>query len=196
MLKPQTSQLRGLGSNIYAFWLLLALPAMVMGFCFVILRMRLPYFDWAGELSCWLLIAAMLVTPVQLLFGPMPWLRVRRRYLGVASFGYALIHLVFWLKSANLEKVIASFARPEVLTGWIAFAIMLVMAATSFDGAVRKLGPKWKSLQRWVYPMAALTLAHWLMTNKEWTMILVYSGPLIALSIWRLWRYQSRIRST
>jgi sulfoxide reductase heme-binding subunit YedZ len=56
------------------------------------------------------------------------------------------------------------------------------------------MGPAWKSLQRWIYPMAVLTLLHWLLTNKDWTMIIVYTGPLILLMIWRVWRYRRRMR--
>ena len=51
----------------------------------------------SGEISCWLLIVTMAVTPLMMLFGPLPWLKARRRSLGVASFGYAVLHLLFWL---------------------------------------------------------------------------------------------------
>ncbi|MEZ5733286.1 MAG: ferric reductase-like transmembrane domain-containing protein [Paracoccaceae bacterium] len=189
--RPQSGGVLG---NVYLFWLILALPAMAMGFAALVLHKRLPYFDWSGLLSCWLLVAAMAVTPLQLMFGPMPWLRVRRRYIGVASFGYAAIHLLFWLKSANWAKLIGSFSRVEVLTGWLAIAIMLIMAATSFDGAVKAMGPRWKTLQRWVYAGAILTLAHWVLTDKNWQLIAVSTVPLIAVQVWRIVRYRRRMR--
>ena len=192
MAHSNPTALRRAVSNIYLLWVILAVPAVWLVFSAVVLRARLPYLEWTGVLSCWLLIAALAVTPLQLVFGALPWLRQRRRYLGVASFGYASLHLAVWLSNARPGAFLHSFVRPEVLPGWIAIAMMLPLALTSSNLAVRRLGPAWKSLQRWVYPMAILTLLHWLMTNKDWTMIIVYTGPLILLMIWRVWRRQRR----
>lgn len=181
--------------NIYLLWVLLALPAV---FPFALRNTLLPgqadYLLWTGILSCWLLIFTMAVTPIQMIIGPLPWLRKRRRYFGVASFGYALLHLLYWLSNASLKSLIASFTRAEVLPGWIAFVIMFPLAATSFDFAVRKLGPNWKRLQRWIYPMAILTLVHWAMTTVHLKDLVIYCGPLVVLEAWRIYRNRSRMR--
>lgn len=194
MAHSDKTALRGTVSNIYLLWGILAAPAVWLIFNAIVLKTRIAYLEWTGLISCWLLIAALSVTPLQLLFGPLPWLRVRRRYLGVASFGYGVLHLIVWLSNARPGAFLHSFARIEVLPGWVALAVMLPLALTSSDWAVRRMGPAWKSLQRWIYPMAVLTLLHWLLTNKDWTMIIVYTGPLILLMIWRVWRYRRRMR--
>jgi|GEM_PF-5201579 len=54
----------------------------------------------SGEFSARFMIIAMMATPLCLLLkgwrGPL-WLKKNRRYLGVAAFGYALLHTVFYV---------------------------------------------------------------------------------------------------
>jgi len=179
--------------NIYLCWLVLALPAIYILAQFFVFHGRVPYVPLTGELSCWLLILTMAVTPLMLLVGPLPWLKARRRYFGVASFGYACLHLAFWLSGAHWGDLIRSFKRTEILTGWIAMGLFALLALTSNDLAVRTLGPRWKSLQRWVYPAAFLTLLHWVMTSRDLVSVAIYTVPLIVLSAWRFWRYRVRM---
>lgn len=186
--------MRRLTDSIYGLWVLLALPAVWFLAERLVLHGKVPFVPWTGILSCWFLILTMSVTPLQLLFGPLPWLKKRRRYLGVASFGYAALHLFFWLLNVNMGGLIRSFIRVEILTGWLAMAVMVVLAATSFDGAVKTLGPRWKVIQRWVYPMAILTLVHWVLTTDQLMDVVLYCGPLALLSVWRFVRYRSRLR--
>lgn len=53
-----------------------------------------------GEFSARFMIIAMLAPPLMLIFkgwrGPL-WLKKNRRYFGVAAFGYAALHTVFYL---------------------------------------------------------------------------------------------------
>jgi sulfoxide reductase heme-binding subunit YedZ len=140
----------------------------------------------------------MMITPMMLALGGrgwLVWLKARRRYIGVAAFGYAALHLLFWLKHATVMSFLQSFIRLEVLPGWIAFFLMAAMAWTSTDGAVRRMGPKWKRLQRWVYPAAVLTLVHWAMTTEHLAEVVIYSAPLVLLSLWRVIRRINRARS-
>ncbi len=195
MMANGQGAVRRITDNIYLLWLLLALPAVY----FIALRVgllpgRVPFVPWTGILSCWLLIVTMAITPLQMMFGPLPWLKKRRRYIGVASFGYALLHLLFWAVNANLGAIIRSFKRDEILTGWIAFAIMVLLAITSYDGAVAKLGTRWKTLQRWVYPAAILTLYHWVTTTDHLVDVAIYCVPLVLLEIWRVMRNRNRAR--
>lgn len=181
--------------RIYPFWALLALPAAYMLADDILGRGSDSYFRWTGLISCWLLILSMAVTPLMLWLGKQGWilwLKDRRRYIGVASFGYAALHLLFWLKHATVMSFIKSFLRIEVLPGWIAFFIMAAMAWTSTDGAVRRMGTGWKRLQRWVYAAAILTFLHWVLTSEHPWEPWVYSAPLIALSLWRMQRNRSR----
>lgn len=182
--------IRQITDNVYVFWFLLALPTPWM----LVATKWETWLSWTGLFSCWMLIVTMAITPLQMALGPLPWLRRRRRYIGVASFAYACLHLLVWLASINIGQLIRSFTRPDVLPGWLAMPIMVVLAATSFDLAVRKLGPRWKQLQRWVYPAAVLTLIHWWLTAQFKIDVVIYCTPLILLEVWRVYRNRSRRR--
>jgi sulfoxide reductase heme-binding subunit YedZ len=154
----------------------------------------------SGEFSARFMIIAMMASPLAMIFrgwrGP-KWLKTNRRYLGVAAFGYALLHTVFYiLDKASMDRIIDELPRFYIWTGWLAFAIFIPLAATSMDYFVRTMGPRWKSLQRWTYPAAVLTLLHWAsLHNWEHPMAaFVHFGPLAALSVYRLWYWYVRPR--
>lgn len=151
-----------------------------------------------GALSAILFILALLATPLRYLWprGSVPlWLVRNRRYLGVSSFGYALLHtLLYLLDAGSAAKVIAEFPKLDIWSGWVSLLIMVPLALTSSDSWVRQLGPRWKSLQRWAYAAAVLGLLHAISLNDwddPWEP-LVISAPLIALQIWRVGRYAVR----
>jgi methionine sulfoxide reductase heme-binding subunit len=177
---------------VYIFWALLALPGIYM-FVHRATGGRVSFVPLSGEIAGWLLIATLLVTPVLYLAGPIPWLKARRRNLGVAAFAYTCLHVLFWaVRLRGFHEFVATFTRWEILVGWIAGAIMLLLALTSNDLAVRRLGRKWKPLQRWVYAAAALAFLHWVSTTETPGWAILYASPVIVLSGWRIWRYRSR----
>ena len=156
-----------------------------------------------GEFSARLfLIVAMMATPLAMLFkgwrGPI-WLKKNRRYLGVAAFGYAALHTVFYFyKVGTLDRVISDLPKFYIWTGWIAFIIFIPLAITSMDYFVRKMGPNWKTLQRWTYPAAVLTLLHWAALH-DWrspAAALIHFAPLTALEAYRVWYWYIRKRPT
>lgn len=152
----------------------------------------------SGETSARLLIVTMMATPLAMLLkgwrGPQ-WLKRNRRYFGVAAFGYALLHTVFYLiDKGSTAKVISELPRFYIWTGWIAFLIFVPLALTSMDYFVRKMGTWWKWLQRWTYAAAVLTLFHWAALN-DWNgtaPALIHFGPLIALEAYRIWYWYLR----
>ena len=154
----------------------------------------------SGETSARLLIVLMMATPLAMLLkgwrGPQ-WLKRNRRYLGVASFCYALLHSIFYLlDKASLTTVVDELPRLYIRTGWIAFIIFVPLALTSMDYFVRKMGTWWKWLQRWTYAAAVLTLVHWAALN-DWNgagPALIHFGPLIALEAYRVWYWYLRPR--
>lgn len=153
-----------------------------------------------GEFSARFMIIAMLASPLMLVFkgwrGPL-WLKRNRRYFGVAAFGYALLHTVFYLVDVQtLQRVLAEIPRVDIWTGWLAFLIFIPLAVTSMDYFVRVLGPRWKQLQRWTYAAAVLTLIHWA-TLHDWGGLgpaLVHFLPLTLLEAYRVWYWQFRRR--
>lgn len=183
----------------YFFWLLLCLPAipMISGLAAgddprIVHRLLHP----TGEFSARFMILAMIITPLTLLLpgwrGPR-WLMKRRRYLGVAAFGYAAAHTALYLvDKGTLSAALEDALRAGVWTGWLAFLIFVPLAVTSTDGWVRSLGPRWKTLQRWVYPAAVLTLAHWLLVAHGPGGAIVHFAPLALLEGYRIWWNMSR----
>lgn len=179
----------------YPFWALLALPPLLWTYEALtsenarILHILVhPTGEWAARL----LILTLMVTPLAMLLkgtGVARWLRCNRRYLGVASFGYAALHTVFYLlDKGSLERVLGELERLYIWTGWLAFLIFVPLAATSMDYAVRKMGPAWKGLQRFVYVAAVLTLVHWASLH-DWrhpAAAVIHFAPLVLLEIYRV----------
>ncbi len=143
-----------------------------------------------GEAAAVLLLLALAISPLKALFGANAstrWLSRQRRAIGLAAFGYALIHMiVFAMSIGDIGDIVAGMAWASMWTGWAAFAALLVMAAISNDHAVRALGPIWKRMQRLAYPTAILTLAHWLLLTRDWSMALASFTLLGLLQMARL----------
>jgi len=188
----------------YWLWLLFALPA--IGMTNAALTSDNPRIFHilvhpSGEFSARFLIIAMMATPLVLLLkgwrGPL-WLKRNRRYLGIAAFGYGLLHTIFYLiDKSSLDTVMSELPRLYIWTGWIAFVIFVPLAVTSTDYFVRIMGPRWKTLQRWTYAAAVLTLLHWAALHN-WNSTapaLVHFGPLILLEAYRIWYWYLRPRS-
>ncbi|MFN0114162.1 MAG: ferric reductase-like transmembrane domain-containing protein [Paracoccaceae bacterium] len=178
-------------TGTYALWALIAVPgAIVVGAGLA--HIKLPFVNVTGVLGGLFLALTLTVTPIQRLFGPFSWLKDKRRYLGVASAAYLALHLAVWLAEITPDRFIGSFTRPELLVGWVAGVIMVPLAATSFDGAVRVLGPRWKALHRWVYAAAAFTLAHWYFSGEFIRTCIAAALAVIAAEAMRLMKARSR----
>ena len=175
--------MRTILNNKPIFWLLLSLPAilLVSGWW----QGRIDSMDMlhpTGEWSARLMILAMVLSPLLSILGPKRWLNwlvARRRAIGVAAFGYALLHLLFYLiDMGNLDDILAEWLAPGIWTGWAAFALMLPLALTSNDASMRQLRAGWKRLQRLVYPAALLTLLHWIWVHNSYAGALAHFVPL------------------
>lgn len=178
--------MRTIINSVKLFWLVLALPglAMLAGWW----SGRTETMDMihpTGETSARLMIAAMLVGPLAGLLGPrrwLLWLLARRRALGVAAFIYAAAHLVFYaIDMGSLEAILGELPIASIWTGWLALALMLPMAATSNQAAMKALRSAWKRVQRLAYPAALLTLLHWWWVHDGATAALVHFTPLVLL---------------
>lgn len=178
------------------FWLLLAVPGAVMmqGW----LSGRTDTMDMiypTGETSARLMIAAMLVGPLAGLIGPrrwLLWLLARRRAMGVAAFAYAVGHLIFYaIDIGSFDAIIDEFPIASIWTGWVALALMLPMALTSNQTAMRALKRGWKRVQQLAYPAAVLTLLHWLWIHDGVGAALIHFLPLVLvwllLLVRRIW---------
>jgi len=98
------------------------------------------------------------VTPLRVLSGQ-PALARFRRMLGLFSFFYASLHLLAYgwldmgLELGDIGRDILK--RPFILMGFVAWLLLLPLALTSFNRAIKALGAaRWQRLHRAVYVSA------------------------------------------
>jgi methionine sulfoxide reductase heme-binding subunit len=147
--------------------------------------------DWVLRFLCLVLA----VTPLRQLTG---WTALARwrRMLGLFAFFYALLHFLSyaWLDmgfdAAAIVRDIPK--RPFVLVGTLALLLMLPLAATSFNRAIKALGAvRWRRLHRLVYLLVPLGLLHffWLRSAKNnFAEVAVYAVIVALLLGWRVWK--------
>lgn len=147
--------------------------------------------DWALRLL-WITLA---VTPLRT-WTNQPALARFRRMLGLFAFFYASLHLLAygWLdKGLDLADILRDIGkRPFILMGFTAWLLLVPLAATSFNRAIKALGaPRWQALHKLVYAIAIVGLMHfiWMRAGKNnFAEPLVYGSILAVLLGWRAWR--------
>ena len=177
----------------YGLWLLLGVPLALITYWY--LNGKISYGDYiqhTGRFSVWLLLLTLAVTPLRQLFPGQGWSRrlvQYRRYFGVASFAYALPHvLAYVIRKETFALVAEEAAYPELWTGWLAMAIFLPLALSSNNWAVRRLGGAWKHLHRLVHLAALLTFAHWVLSAFDPLTAYLHLAVLGLLEAVRLWK--------
>jgi len=173
-------------SSRYFVWAVLFGPLLYV--CWQYLNESLFYGEFihvTGELSARLLIVTLAVTPLRNLVPKQrwtAWLVRQRRYIGLATFAYAVPHLLAYLvRLRDVERIVAEGIEIEMLTGWIALLIFLLLALTSNNVSVRRFGMRWKTLHRLVYFAAILTFLHWVLTAFDPLAGYVHAGVLILI---------------
>ena len=145
-----------------------------------------PLNDLIHRAGFWALIflgAALAVTPLRRVtrFGNL--IEVRRM-IGVAAFFYVAIHLLLFVadQSYDLVKVLNELARRVYLIiGSLAWLGLAVLAATSTDGMVRRIGGMhWARLHRLVYACALLALIHYFQQTKADVTVPIFAASVLA----------------
>ncbi len=147
--------------------------------------------DWTLRFLCLVL----LVTPLRQHSG-LAVLARWRRMLGLFVFFYASLHLLAyaWLDMGfELTELLPDIVkRPFITVGMVAWLLLLALAATSFNRAIKALGaPQWQRLHRAVYGVAVLAVLHffWMRAGKQlFGEVAVYAAILGTLLGWRVWR--------
>ena len=150
--------------------------------------------DWTLRFIC----LTLAITPLRQATGWHALARLRRM-LGLFSFFYGVLHFLCfaWLDMGfDIGAIVRDIAkRPFILVGSAALLLMLPLAATSFNRAVKALGAmRWKALHRAVYGTALLGLLHffWMRSAKNnFAEVAVYAAVLGLLLGWRLWRWRA-----
>jgi len=138
------------------------------------------------------LIATLAVTPLRQLLG-VNLLRYRRA-LGLLAFYYAALHLVTYMvldQGLDFQAIWADIVkRPYITIGMATFVILVPLAVTSNNAAIRRLGGQaWARLHRLVYLAAIGAALHFVLVVKSWPLEpLVYAAIVAVLLGYRLVR--------
>lgn len=153
-----------------------------------------------GKTALNLLWLTLAVTPLRQLLRAPQLLRLRR-LLGLFAFFYAALHFVAYVALElqfdwpMLGEDIAK--RPYITVGFVAVLLLTALAATSTQGAMRRLGRRWQRLHWAVYPAALLGVWHYAWQVKaDIREPLLYSLALALLLGWRLWKRRAALTST
>ncbi len=179
-----------IANNRYFVWIVLALPSFPLILDFVHNQRYYSGMMYdSGVLSVQLLVFNLALTPLYHLvidWSPgrrtVRWFSLKRRYIGIACFGYAVIHTLTYIReTGDLENILWEAQDWEILIGWAALLILLALALTSNNLSVRWLGRKWKNLHRLVYLATLLTALHWYLFNIFIHTLLLIFAPLAIL---------------
>jgi sulfoxide reductase heme-binding subunit YedZ len=158
-----------------------------------------------GDTALRILLISLAVTPVRDLTRWLPIMKVRRR-IGLATFWYAVLHVLAYLGldlylAANMSLA-GMFAglwedvseRIYITLGMTAFFTLLPLSITSFDSMVRRLGAKiWQRLHYCVYPLGVIAVFHYgFMVKGNQLGPWVHGGILVVLLGWRAWKWLAR----
>jgi sulfoxide reductase heme-binding subunit YedZ len=126
----------------------------------------------SGDWALYLLCATLSVTPLRRFTG-WNWLIRLRRMLGLYTFFYAFLHFLAFLWFDHFFDLAAMWRdvvkRPFITVGFIAFVLLIPLAATSTQGMIRRLGRNWARLHKLIYAIAPLAILHywWMKAGKH-----------------------------
>lgn len=147
---------------------------------------------WTGTWTFNFLLLTLCITPLRV-WTQWHWLLRLRRMLGLFTFFYATLHFLSFIgfdHSFDVDAIARDiFKRPFVTVGFAAFVLLIPLAATSNQWAIRKLGGRrWQELHRNVYLIGILACVHyfWLVKATALLWPLAYSVALAFLLGWRV----------
>ena len=124
-----------------------------------------------GLVALKLIVAGLCVTPLRTYVG-VNFLRFRRA-IGVMAFAYVIMHLLAWFV-LDMGMLVGQAAgdiikRPYITIGMAGLLLLLPVAITSNNAAVRRLGAaRWNRLHQLTYPAAAAGAIHYVWLGKTW----------------------------
>jgi methionine sulfoxide reductase heme-binding subunit len=124
-----------------------------------------------GLIALIFLLAALGCTPLKAMVG-WTWPMRLRRMLGLLAFFYASLHVITYTvldQSLDWHAIVDDIVKRKfIFVGFLTFVLLLPLAATSTDSAVRRLGyPRWKQLHRLAYVAPALGVIHFICSVKR-----------------------------
>ncbi len=152
--------------------------------------------DTLGIWALRFLMLTLAVTPLRELLRA-PRLLAFRRMLGLYAFACILLHFVWYLfvdQAFDWRQLLVDIGkRPYVTVGFTALVLLVPLAWTSTNRAMRRMGRRWQKLHRLVYPAAVLGCVHfWWQVKADIREPLLYAAIAAVLLGWRLNRAWQR----
>lgn len=154
-----------------------------------------------GDWTLYFLCITLAVTPLRRLTH-WAWLVKLRRMQGLFVFFYAALHFTTFLWFDHAFDVSQMWKdvlkRPFITVGFIAFVLLIPLAATSTNAIIRKLGGKnWQMLHRLVYLISSLGILHfwWMKAGKhDFEQPLIFGVIVATMLLMRVyWRLQAPV---
>jgi uncharacterized protein len=149
-------------------------------------------FHRSGEIAIWTLGTVLCLSPLRTLFPRnkiVAALNGYRRSIGVTAFTYALLHVSFYFGyEGGIQSYLAGISEPFFVAGTAGFLTLCLLAATSNDWSIGRLGfPLWKWIHRLIYLAALALFYHQATAGKgNWGLALVLFIPLATLEALRI----------
>lgn len=147
-----------------------------------------------GLIALVFLIAALGCTPLKAIFG-WTWPMRIRRMLGLLAFFYALLHVMTYTvldQGLDWHAIVDDIVKRKfIFFGFSTFLLLIPLAVTSTNSALRRLGyVRWKQLHRLAYLAPALAVLHFIWRVKlDVREPVAYGLVLVALLGMRLMDY-------
>ncbi len=154
-----------------------------------------------GMTTLVLLFVTLAITPLRRITGLL-WLVQYRRMLGLFAFFYGTLHMLTYLvldQSFNLVAMAADVTkRPFIFAGTFSFLLMVPLALTSTQRAIRRMGKRWQKLHQLIYLSAVAGVVHFYWVVKlDHTPPLIFAWILAVLLVYRvayrLWERRRRM---
>ncbi len=150
-----------------------------------------------GKTGLQLLWVTLAITPLRKLTKLNALMRLRRM-LGLFAFFYLSMHLLVYAvldRGLDFDELIVDLTqRPYIIVGMLCFVLLVPLAVTSTRGWQRRLGRRWTTLHRLIYPAAILGVLHyWWLVKADIREPLLYAVLLGVLLGYRL--VDARVRA-
>ncbi len=174
MFNPTANQFKTIKASLFLLALLPFLRLLVSAFTDQLGANPVEFITRnTGDWTLYFLCITLAVTPLRRLTHWI-WLVKLRRMQGLFVFFYAALHFTTFLWFDHAFDVSEMWKdvlkRPFITVGFIAFVLLIPLAATSTNAIIRKLGGKnWQMLHRLVYLISLLGILHfwWMKAGKH-----------------------------
>jgi sulfoxide reductase heme-binding subunit YedZ len=151
-----------------------------------------------GSTTLNLLAITLAVTPIRKLIPQLGWLIRFRRLLGLFAFFYGTIHMATYVAlyaNFDIPTIITDVTRRRfIIAGVLAWLLLLPLALTSTNWAIRKLGGKnWNRLHKLVYLAIICGVIHYWWQVKPgvlapMSITIIVAVLLLARPVLALWQ--------